>query len=394
MRLRPVLLVALAVLGASLLVGCSRKAEQLVGAGRLGRGPGGLGTTVRTARTPDRDTYVEDGTADFGGVLLIGVDTLFNARTFLAVATWNVPSDTLPGFLLGRVSLELVRDTTLIDVGTVTLSTVGSPWDTTTVAWPGPAPATLLGSDLDGRDSPGAFSLTLNAAAYDSMKQWAGAPGTAPGFVLQRSGQGLLSYKPGVAVFRVRYTHLVSGNTVADSADSRVSHDFYLHSPLAPTPAGTEPALILGGIYKTALVLHFPVDSIPAAVSIDEASLVLKLLGSGPVGPDSLDVIQVSRIRAPWNESISEKSALTVDNTTTASSVLRAAYSSADSLVTIKIPSAVLREWSTTSVSNEGLYVSLINPVNRRRSFLLGSRESSRPAELHVSYTQLPPVRF
>ncbi len=388
----------IATLTAIPLFGCSRKAEKLVGADRMIRGPGGLGTTVRVFPAADRDTYVEPGTADFGDVLIVGSDTLFTARTFLAVAAWNVPSDTLPGFSLGVVSLELPRDTTLADAGSnVSVRTTASQWDTTVVAWPGPAPALLLGSAQDARPQAGAFSIPLTPAAFDSMKSWALAPASAPGFALDRPGQGVLAYKPGGSVFRVRFTHTVSGNPVADSLDSPVTQDFYLHSPIAPTPAGSEPTLILSGLYKAALALHFPVDSIPAGVSIDEASLVLKITAGGPPqGSDSLDVIQVRRIRAPWVESVTEKSALTVDDGATSLGPLRNLYSSADSLVTIRIPGALLREWAATSSSNEGFYVSLINPVNRRRDFRFGSRESSpsRPPELHVTYTDLPPVRF
>src|SRR5262245_10212188 len=118
-RLRSIISLALAALIAATLLGCSRKAENLVGAGRLIRGPGGLGTTVRVAPIADRDTYVEPGTADFGTVLIVGTDTAFVARIFMAVASWKVPSDTLPGFTLGGISLEVPRDTTLLDVGTV-----------------------------------------------------------------------------------------------------------------------------------------------------------------------------------------------------------------------------------------------------------------------------------
>jgi hypothetical protein len=174
-----------------------------------------------------------------------------------------------------------------------------------------------------------------------------------------------------------------------------VTQDFYLHSPLSPVPSGSEPLLRLGGIYKTALALHFPVDSVPAGVSIDEASLVLKVMaGGGPVGPDSLDFVEVRRIRAPWPETVTEKASLQVDDATTARRLLSASYSPADSLIRIPIPSALIREWAATSTSNEGFYVSLVNPVNRRRIFSIGSRESSRPPELHLSYTELPPGRF
>jgi len=112
------------------------------------------------------------------------------------------------------------------------------------------------------------------------------------------------------------------------------------------------------------------------------------------VGPDSLDFLEVRRIRAPWPETVTEKAPLSVDDATTASRLLSATYSTADSLIRIVIPSSLIREWARTSSSNEGFYVSLVNPVNHRRIFSIGSRESSRPPELHLTYTDLPPGRF
>ena len=217
MRHGPFFAVLLAVLSAIPVVGCSRKAERLVGSARLIRGPGGLGATVRFLRNPDRDTYVEPGTADFGDVLIVGRDTTFEARTFLAVASWKLPDTTLAGFSPGMVSLELKRDTTLLDAGVVSLFLAASPWDTATVAWPGPAHPTLLGSAQDDRPAAGSFSLALTPGSFDLVKQWAQDPASAPGFALERTGDGLLAYVPGAAVFRVRYTHLVSGNAVLDS---------------------------------------------------------------------------------------------------------------------------------------------------------------------------------
>ena len=397
MRLNPILGLLLVCLVAAPLVGCSRKAEKLVGAGRVIRGPGGLGTTTRVQPTPDRDTYVEPGTADFGDLLIVGNDTLFTARILMAVASWNVPSDTLPGFALGEVWLEVPPDTTFFEGGNVNLHLTGSSWDTTSVAWPGPSLSTLLGSAADNRLTPGPFILPLNPAAYDSMKRWAQAPATVPGFALDRPGQGLLAYKTGGSRFRVAYTHTVSGSPKTDTLSTPVTQDFYLHSPIAPPPTGTESALILGGIYKAGIALHFPLDSVPAKVSIDQALLVLKQI----VGPlfnlassDTLAVIQVRRIESPWIESVTEKAPLGVDNATTASRLLRLAYTAADSTIRITIPGPLIREWASTSSSNQGFYVSLVHRTDPRRKFLIGSRESTARAQLHVTYTDLPPGRF
>ena len=396
MRLNPILGLMLVCLVAAPLVGCSRKAEHLVGAGRVIRGPGGLGTTKQVAPIPDRDTYVEPGTADFGDLLIVGNDTLFSSRIFLAAASWSVPSDTLPGFSLGQVWLEVPPDTTFFEGGTVNLFLTGSSWDTTTVAWPGPSVSTLLGSAADNRLTPGPFVLPMNPAAYDSMKRWAQAPTTVPGFALDRPGQGLLAYKTG-SRFRVEYTHTVSGLPKTDTLSTPVTQDFYLHSPIAPAPAGTEAAMILGGIYKAGLALHFPLDSVPAKVSIDQALLVLKHIVGPPfslTSSDTLAVVQVRRIESPWIESVTEKAPLGVDNATTASRLLRFSYTAADSTIRIPIPGPLIREWAATSSSNQGFFVSLVNRTDPRRKFLIGSRESAHPPELHVTYTDLPPGRF
>jgi hypothetical protein len=135
-------------------VGCSRKAEQIVGAGRLIRGPAGLGTTVRAARNPDRDTYVQAGTADFDSLLLVGTSGTFQARTFLKVATWALPDTLLPGFAPVNISLEVPRNLTLgFTSTTLNLDLASAAWDTTNVSWPGPAAGTLLGTALDDRSS-------------------------------------------------------------------------------------------------------------------------------------------------------------------------------------------------------------------------------------------------
>lgn len=397
MRLNPILGLVMTILVVAALGGCSRKAENLVGAGRVIRGPGGLGKTTQVAPIPDRDTHVEPGTADFGDLLIVGNDTLFSARTFMAVASWNVPSDTLPGFSLASVWVEIPRDTTFLEVGSVSFYLTGSSWDTTTVAWPGPALATLLGSATDARDAPTPFVIPLNPSVYDSMKRWMQAPATVPGFAMERPGQGLLAYKTGASRFRVAYTRTVSGVPTPDTLNTPITQDFYLHSPIAPAPAGTEAALILGGIYKAGLALHFPLDSVPAKVSIDEAALVLKQVAGplfNPNSPDTLALVQVRRIRSPWAEGVTEKAPLGVDDATTASRLLRFSYSAADSTIRIPIPGGLVREWAATSSSNQGFYVSLVHRTDPRRKFLIGSRESGNPVTLHLTYTELPPGRF
>src|SRR2546430_17275414 len=82
-RLNPILGLVMTILVVAALGGCSRKAENLVGAGRVIRGPGGLGKTTQEAPIPDRATHVVPGTADFGDRLHIGIHPPFSWRTIM-----------------------------------------------------------------------------------------------------------------------------------------------------------------------------------------------------------------------------------------------------------------------------------------------------------------------
>ncbi len=379
---------------ATATVGCARKAERLVGNARLLRGTGGLGTTVRVAPAPDRDTYVEAGTSDFGDFLLLGNRGAFQAFAFLAVSTWKLPDTTLAGFQAQSVTLHLTRDLRVgIDTTQVTLYVTASAWDTTSVAWPGPAPGTLLAAADDARDA-GDFSIPLGAGGFDLVKQAAVSSGSVPGFTIRVSvGQKLVAYKAGAAVFRIRYTHDVSGSAVLDSVDTRVTQDFYLHSPLSPAPTGADSSLVLGGLYKTSLSVHFPNDSIPPATSIEEATLVLPLQ-PGSSAPDSADVVEVRRIRGVWSEGITEQVSFTIDATPLATKLTNLVYSSVVRRIAIRIPGDLLREWAATGSTNDGLLISLRPHDDPAKEVRIGSRESVRPAELHLTYTDLPPGRF
>ena len=186
------------------------------------------------------------------------------------------------------------------------------------------------------------------------------------------------------------------GAPVVDSVDTRVTQDFYLHSPLSPAPTGADTSLVWGGLYKTKLALHFLVDSIPSGVSVDEAVLVLKLLPSSSI-PDSADVsarFEVRAITGAWSEGISELSSLPVGAAVLASGSLVPLFSSANRSFPIRLPGALMRQWASTPSTNGGLLVTLFNRSNLTKEFQVGSRESTLPAELHVTYTGLPPVRF
>jgi hypothetical protein len=393
-RLPSILAFLLAALTASLLVGCSRKAETLVGAGRLIRGPGGLGTTVRIAPNPDRDTFVDPGTANFDSLLLVGTSGVFQARTFLSVATWALPDTNLPDFTPQSMSLALQADLNLgIDPSQITLSLTSATWDTTNVAWPGPAAGAQIGTAIDDRAS-GTFLLPLTTT-FPEVVSWAQNPSSVPGFTLQSTGP-LVSYVAGKARFRIRYTHTVSGTTVLDSIDTPVTQDFYLRSPLSPAPTGADTSLALGGLYRSELALHFPVDSIPSGVSVDEATLVLFLVpgSSAPDTADASGLVRIRAIRSTWSETVTDRAAFLVDANVAAAGNLVALYSSTGRMIRIRLPSSLMREWAATPSTNFGLLVQLLNGANLTKRFDIGSRESSKPAELHVTYTALPPGRF
>jgi hypothetical protein len=397
MRLRPLIAVLVVGLTATVLVGCSRKAEKLVGADRLTRGPGGLGTTTRVIEIPDRDTYVENGTAVFDSMLLVGQSAAFEARTFLLIGAINLPDTTLPGFVPQTLSLEFQRDLTLGFDPTTVNAFQTTVWDTTTVSWPGPAPGALLGSAPDDRVLT-SFSLSLNSTSFTQVVQWKVNPlVTPPRIELQTGGQPLTAYVAGTVKLRIRYSHTVASVAVLDSVDSPVTQDFYLHSPLSPAPTGADSALVWGGLDQTELAMHFPLDSIPSSVSVDEATLVLRLLPISAV-PDSADVaarVFVKAIRSSWSEGVSEQSSIPgADSTAFASGSLIALFSPLNGTVAIRLPGSLMREWVATPSTNGGLLVRLDDHRNLTKQFLMGSRESTHPAELHVSYTELPPGRF
>ncbi|HEY2923384.1 MAG TPA: hypothetical protein VGJ98_00290, partial [Candidatus Eisenbacteria bacterium] len=217
-----------------------------------------------------------------------------------------------------------------------------------------------------------------------------------PGFTL-RSTTGLLAgYTAGAAKFRIRYTHTVSGSPVLDSIDTPVTQDFYLHSPLTPTATGADSALVLGGLYKTALAIRFPVDSIPSGVSVEEATLILKLL-PGSAAPDSADThgaLQIRTIRTAWTEAVTQQAAFTTDASVLTGGNVVLLYSSSARTFTIRMPGSLMREWAAMPSANQGLLVTLVNYANLTKRLEIGARESSRPAEVHVTYTELPPGRF
>jgi hypothetical protein len=328
----------------------------------------------------------------------VGSSGTFDARTFLKVAAWTLPDTTLPDFAPQSISLEVPRNLTLgFTPANLNLALASAPWDTTNVSWPGPAPGTSLGNALDDRLSTATtFSIPLGPSSFADLVTWAKNPTGIPGFVLQGTGQPLAAYVAGKLKFRIRYSHTVSSAAKVDSVDTPVTQDFYLHSPLSPAPTGADTLLALGGLFKTEAAIHFPVDSIPSDVSVDEATLVLNLLPSSaaPDTADALARVEVRAIRGVWSESATEQSGLPADSTALTSSTLIALYTSSTRSLAIRLPGALMRNWVASPSTNGGVLVRLINRRNLTKEFDIGSKESSRPPEVHISYTQLPPGRF
>jgi len=102
----------------------------------------------------------------------------------------------------------------------------------------------------------------------------------------------------------------------------------------------------------------------------------------------------VRAIGSGWSEGVTEQSDLAADATTLTSGTLTALYSTSTRSIVIRLPGALMRQWVATPSTNGGVLVRLFNRRNLTKQFLIGSRESSRPPEVHISYTQLPPGRF
>jgi len=395
-RLRPVLPVFLAALLATALTGCARKAENLVGADRLIRGPGGLGTTFRVTGPPDRDTFLENGTTVTDSLLIVGTSGTFQARSLLYFSKVNLPDTTKQDFTPQSISLEFTRnltigpDSTTVDVFQTTV------WDSATVAWPGPAAGALLGSAGDAR-TLASYSLPLGNATFPLAVQWAKGV-VSPRFLIQaQGGQPLAAYVAPAVRLRIISSHTGSTGTVQDTVYSPVTRALYVHAPLSPSPTGADSILVWGGLFETEIAVHFPADSIPSNVSVDEATLILNLApGSAiPAAADAPSHLEIRASRGSWSEGVTERSSLpALDVNAAARADFRLSYSSVGNRFAIRLPGFLVREWIQSPSTNGGVVVTLVNRSNLGARFLIRSRESSEPPELHVSYTELPPGRL
>lgn len=407
------------VLPASIfLCGCSNKVDRIVGNERLIRGPGGLGTTDSVVSFMTRDTYVTPSTANFGPALLLGQAGSFEARPLLSVSSWTLPDTMLQGFTPVAVELVLPQRRILGVSGSISadLWLTNVPWDSS-VTWPGPALRANLGSTT--YDFIGDFRVDLGPSGWNLIRWWKTNPSNAPGFGVVPSSSGIVgSFQAGSALFRVIYKR--DGTAPTDSTveteytDTPVSLKGYIHTPLSPPQTGTETAMIFGGVHEGALALRAPVPPIADGSSVNELRLVLPVTGTTPAGngaamPDTTFLrLDIFRIRASWAEGVADQATLTVDANPVSSLSLPAFYVAQDTALSIPLPRALTREWGADSTSNEGILIKIRDVTVRpdpllprlaqtpaeSPSFLIGSRESSRPPVLRISTTTPPPGRF
>jgi hypothetical protein len=382
-----------------LLCGCSKRAERIVGNERLIRGPAGVGTTAVQTSTPDRDTYVTPGTANYGPVLLVGSNSSgFEARSFFKSLKFNLPDTTLPGFTPGNILFDLPQSGVLrippshlsVRFGGVSSSLV----DSGTIAWPGPSITTPLAS----KDYQGEARLVLDLGpAFNQFKGWALDPSSAPAFVLEATTRDTVAaFQAGAARFRAVYSWNRQGTAVYDTVNSTAALDLYLHSPLNPPPTGAETALQLGGPFEPSVAIRAPVPAIGSGVSVNELRFVLPVLGTIPavdrsVVYDSSYFINVYRITGDWPEGATDLSA--VPYNTTPIAIISGKNAPAADTLSVPLPTSIARSWFQDPASNYGVLLT-VRSANVNAGLLLGSRESPTPPVLRLSTTTPPPGRF
>jgi hypothetical protein len=398
-----------------LLCGCSNRVDRIVGNERLIRGPGGLGTTVSVVSLTDRDSHLPRNTANFGPALLLGQSGSFDALALFKVSTWRLPALTLTGFTPIAVHFVLPQRQILGGgTGSISadLSLTSVAWDSS-VAWPGPVLGASLGST--NFDFIGALRVNLGPSGFSEVQSWAADPALAPGFALVRSSSGSVgSFDPSGAVFRIFYQYTGTDSTETDSIDTHMSLSAYIHGPMNPPPTGTETAMIFGGEFECGLALRAPVPTITDGSSVNELRFLLPVTGTAPAingvaMPDTAILsVDIYRIRAPWTEGVTDQAALTIDASPVSHLILPQFLTAQDTALSIPLPRVLTREWGADSTTNQGVLIRIRDVTVRPSidvfriaqtpgespSFLIGSRESTRPPVLRFSTTTPPPGRF
>jgi hypothetical protein len=390
------------------LPACSRRAERLVGNDVLARGAQGLGVIQRDTTFADRDTHVPGLGRDTGASLLAGQTATMQAATYFRVSSWALPADTTAASSFSVLSFSLhapsrglyiPRDARPSSPSTImVLATAASPWDSTTVTWPGPGPSATgrLGQateNFDGGDLIVPLTLSM-----DTLRTWAAKPDSAPGFTIYSPLQdGIAAYVAGSIQFRMIYEHTVLGVARSDTLNTGVSQDLYVYTPTGTTPAGTESTLTLGGFEEKSVLIHAPNPVFPEAASINQAVLLLRVDPSTDTAAfasqDSTVDIEVRTIGADWAESGASLPALMASTAPVAVYRGFTYHGTADSLISIHLPGSTLRAWAQNPAGNYGLLLTaaggnLVSPIYIR------SRESGDGAELLVGDTTPPRGRF
>jgi len=371
---------------------CSKKAEKLVGNEIVARGTDGLGTTAREVSPVDRDTYLATGTTDRGTTLLAGVSGTFEAQALIKIGTWVLPDPNDLTVVVDSIRLELPFDgkMSIPDID-LELRLAASPWDTTTVAWPGPGLGTALAS-ANAVDAIGDFALEIGGGSFGLVQSWATDPTSLNGFVVRiASGVGVAAFRAGTGRIRIVYHSATSTRSVADTP---FQTDLFIHSPLTPAPTGADTTLILGGLYAPVVAFHAPIDSFTPGFSINEARIVFRVRGDSPTFPDSILVnVEARRVQNSWTEGTADTAGLGVSTTILDRVVGYQVRDVSDTLLIVPLPAALVRDWSSGVLANEGI-VLRIGESFRAPEIWLYSRESSKPPEFRISTTSPPPGRF
>ena len=394
MRLRP-LLPALLLAAFLLPSGCSNNSDRVTGNERLIRGAGGLGSTLVETTVPDRDTYVTPGTANYGSVLLIGQDSRFEARAYFKFLKINLPSTDFTGVVMGDPWFELPPVPLNGDAGdrTYSLYEVSALADSGTIAWPGPAQGALLATGF--YEFTGPLVLRLAPGSASLIQQWtAPEPDSLPTFMIRSTtAEGIAGFASKSMRLRIPYTHTVGNTVVADTVNTTVPFDLYLHPPLTPAPTGSDTSLVLGGPYEASVAIRAPVPAVSPGSSINDLRLVFGVLDTIPgyrLQSDTLGVtlaIQIYRVTGDWAENVTNRSEVPTD-ANPAALVLRR-FAVGDTL-SVPLPADLARGWTTT---NNGVLLS-VRTANLKPGLRLGSRESAVVPLMRVGTTTAPPGRF
>ncbi len=397
-RFAPILLLAI------LFCGCSNKANTLTGNERLARGPGGLGTTIVEAPDVDLDTYVTQGTADYAGTLLTGRSSSYEAKALFKFLSYSLPNETLPGFQAGDVLFQLDQSPLRSSPAVLDLDfglTDAALGDSGTISWPGPGIGTPLASIA--YDFVGPLLVSLGPGSYTVFKQWAANPSAVPGFILRSPlTQGIAGFRGRNARFRVPYTWVSGTTIIADTINTVVPLDLYLHPPLSPPATGADTSLVLGGPFEATLALRAPVPPIPPGASVNELRLVLAVTDSVPAVDGSIlnntidstriaVTVIINQITAPWPENATDLSTIAF-SLSPLRTIIQVAVEPGDSL-SLALPTSLARGWSANPATNNGVLISIFG-AGTSPGIRIASRESSRSPVLRVSTTSPPPGRF